>query len=182
MHLYMPSLAMNLYTLSKTMGAMTISPPFLVKRVLCICSIAGMPLPLVWEPQNLCEMPLLEVTREVARLWSMPCYRLSMEYFGVSSVFIFILELWPPSYGTFRYIRVDQHTMHAPHKSPFSDQIEEEWMHSFTHFVSLLKMTVRYHIWSVYSTLQLGFQNGFQVYMYLTNLLESVIPSQILNP
>ena len=75
MHLYMPSLAMNLYTLSKTMGAMTISPPFLVKRVLCICSIAGMPLPLVWEPQNLCEMPLLEVTREVARLWSMPCYR-----------------------------------------------------------------------------------------------------------
>ena len=105
-----------------------------------------------------------------------------MEYFGVSSVFIFLLELWPPSYGTFRYIRVDQHTMHAPHKSPFSDQIEEEWMHSFTHFVSLLKMTVRYHIWSVYSTLQLGFQNGFQVYMYLTNLLESVIPSQILNP
>ena len=100
MHLYMPSLAMNLYTLSKTMGAMTISPPFLVKRVLCICSIAGMPLPLVWEPQNLCEMPLLEVTREVARLWSMPCYRLSMEYFGVSSVFIFILELWPPSSGT----------------------------------------------------------------------------------
>ena len=78
-----------------------------------------------------------------------------MEYFGVSSVFIFILELWPPSYGTFRYIRVDQHTMHAPHKSPFSDQIEEEWMHPFTHFVS------RYHIWSVYSTLQLGFPNGY---------------------
>jgi len=64
-------------------------------------------------------------------------------------------------FWNFRYIRADQHRMHAPHKPPFSDQIEEEWMHSFTHFVSLLKMTVRYHIWSVYSTLQLGFPNGY---------------------
>jgi hypothetical protein len=84
--------------------------------------------------KNLCEMPLLEVTREVARLWSMPCHRLSR---GIFWCFLCLhLHIGTLASKLWNFQIYSGRSAHdaCTTKSPFSAQVEEEWMHSHTLF------------------------------------------------